>query len=142
MKTSNVENSEWTNVNNDELMVELGIHPPYVAPRDQSVWTKTPYEKKMLRIERRRHKEKIHFHTVPRKSIPVEAKLIVYLKKNKKFPNTVYSTKCMQHDIGDILLSYSAKNSKTGCDECLVTKYEYNGRTYAPNERPFWPCVR
>ena len=133
------ENSSWVDVHDDELMIELGIRPSHATPRDKSVWTKTPYEKRVLRSERGKHKERIHFHSVPRKSIPVKAKLIIYLKKNKKFPYTTYSTECMQHAIENILLNYYSKNRKTGCNECLVTKYVYNGKTYAPNERPFWP---
>ena len=133
------ENSSWVDVHDDELMIELGIRPSHVAPRDKSVWTKTPYEKRVLRLERGKHKERIHFHSVPRKSIPVKAKLIIYLKKNNKFPYTTYSTECMQHEIENILLNYYSKNRKTGYNECLVTKYVYNGKTYAPDERPFWP---
>ena len=75
----------WIDVHDDELMIELGIRPPHAALRDKSVWTKTLYEKRVLRSERCKHKERIHFHSVPRKSIQVRAKLIIYLKKNKKF---------------------------------------------------------
>ena len=139
MKTGNVESPEWVNVHDDELMVELGIRLPNLAPKDPSVWTKTPHEKKMLKSLRRTHKGRIHFYSVPRKSIPVRAKLIVQLKKNKNFPNTTYSTECWQHEIEDILLNYYAKNSKTGYNECLVSKYIYNGKTYVPSESPFWP---
>lgn len=135
------EEDRWVDVHDDELMIELGIRPPHAAPRDKNVWTRTPHEKKVLRSERCKHKERIHFHNVPRKSIPVKARLIIYLKNNKKFPNTTYSTECLQHEIGDILFKYYAKNRKTGYTECLVTKYIYNGKTYAPNERPFWPGV-
>lgn len=132
------QHEDRVNVHDDELMIKLGIRPPHVSPKDMSVWTKTPHEKKVLRSERRKHKETIHFHSVPRKSIPVRANLIIYLKKNKKFPNTTYSTECWQHEIGDILLNYYT-STKSGNSESLVTKYVYNGRTYAPNERPFWP---
>lgn len=138
-KASQREDIQLVNVRDDEQMIELGIRPPHVIPRDKSVWTKTSYEKKSLKIERNKHKERIHFHSVPRKSIPVRAKLIIYLKKNKNFPYTIYSTECMQHEIGDILFNYYLKNHKTGCNECLITKYVYNGKTYDPNERPFWP---
>lgn len=125
-------------VHNDELMIELGIRPPHLIPRDPSVWTKTPREKKLLKSLRKIHKGHIHFHSVPKKSIPVKAKLIIQLKKNKKFPNTTYSTECWQHKIEDILLNYYAKNNKTGHNECLVSKYIYNGQAYSPDERPFW----
>ena len=137
-KAPQSEEDLWVDVHDRELMIELGIHPPYAVPRDPSVWTKTPYEKKVLRLERCKHKERIHFHSVPRKSIPVRAKLIIYLKKNKKFPHTTYSTECWQHEIGDILFRYYQINKKTGVSESLVSKYIYNGKTYSPNERPFW----
>ena len=32
----------WVDVHDDAQMVELGIRPPSLAPRDPSVWTKTP----------------------------------------------------------------------------------------------------
>lgn len=138
-KATQREEDRWVDVHDDELMIELGIRPPHVSPRDSNVWTKTPYEKRILKAERCKHREKIHFNISPRKSIPVRAKLIIYLKSNKKFSNTVYSTECWQHEIGDILSNYYAKNRKTGYNEYLVSKYTYNGKTYSPEERPFWP---
>lgn len=140
-KISQQEEDRRIDVHNDELMVELGIRSPHIIPRDKTVWTKTAYEKRLLRIERCKHKEKIHFHNSPCKSIPVKAKLIIYLKKNKKFFNTTYSTECWQHEIGNILLNYYVDNQKTGHNECLVLKYVYNGKTYDPDKRPFWPGV-
>lgn len=134
LKTSQITENSVINVYDDELMINLGIRPPHIIPRDIEVWAKTSYEKRVLRSERCKHKERIHFHSVPRESIPVRAKLIIYLKKNKKFPNTVYSTECWQHEIGDILLNYIDDKKS----ELLVTKYSYNGKTYKPEERPFW----
>ena len=32
----------WVDVRDDAQMVELGIRPPLLEPRDPSVWTKTP----------------------------------------------------------------------------------------------------
>lgn len=132
------EEDRRVDVHNDKLMVELGIRPPHITPRDKSMWTKTPYERKILRLERHKYKGDFHFHSIPQKNIPVRAKLVIYLKKNKKFPNTTYSTECWQHEIGDILLNYYSKNRKTERNECLVAKYVYNGKTYSPDERPFW----
>ena len=137
-ETFNSSDNYEINVHDDELMIKLGIRPPHLSLRDSSVWTKTPHEKKLLQSERRKHKEKIHFHSVPHKSIPVLAKLIIHLKKNDKFPYTTYSTKCWQHDIPNIISKYYQKD-KTGANVCLVTKYTYNGKTYNPDERPFWP---
>lgn len=128
----------WVDVHDDELMVSLGIRFPLFSHRDESVWSKTPNEKRLLR-QVRDNSEKIHFNIYPRKIIPVKSRLIIYLKKNKKFPNTTYSTKCWQHEVGDILLKYHSHNKNTGKDENLVSKYVYNGKTYCPEQRPFWP---
>ena len=129
----------WVDVHNDALMVELGIRPAMLSPRDKTVWTKTPNERRLLKSLRRSGKGRIHFHSVPEKSIPVRTKLIIQLVKNDKFPKTTYSTECWQHEIKNILLQYYKRNKKTGVNECLVSKYTYNGKTYTPNERPFWP---
>lgn len=128
----------WVDVHDDERMISLGIRLPLFSPRDKSVWSKTPNEKRLLK-QVRTNKEKIHFNISPRKIIPVKSRLIVYLKKNKKFPNTTYSTECWQHEIGDILVKYRSHNKNTGKDENLVSKYVYNGKTYSPEKRPFWP---
>lgn len=127
----------FVNVYDDELMVKLGIRPPMVALRDKSVWTKTQFEQKTLK-SLRRNRRHIHFHTVPEKSIPVRAKLIIYLKKNDKFPKTTYSTMCWQNEINSILLNYYQRNKKSGFNECLILKYSYNGKTYSPEQRPYW----
>lgn len=95
--------------------------------RDPDVWTKTPKEKKALKSLRKLYKKKMYFHIAPPKHIPVYGTLIVQLKKNNKFPNTTYSMKCWQHEIGGILEYYGT-----------VAKYSYNGKTYKPEERPFW----
>lgn len=137
-KAPQSEEDLWVNVYDDTLMVNLGIRPPVLTPRDNSVWTKTPNERRLLKTLRRSDNRKIHFHTVPIKHIPVRAKLIIQLKKNNKFPYTTYSTTCWQHEIGNILLNYYQLNKKTGHNECLVSKYVYNGKTYKYNERPFW----
>lgn len=129
----------WVDVNDDNLMVELGIRYPRLEPKDSTVWTKTPYEKKMLKSLRKTCKDSIHFSTAPLKPIPVQAKLIIQLKKNNSFPKTTYSFKCYQHEIGSILLNFYQTNKKFGGKECLVSKYSFNGKTYAPDERPYWP---
>ena len=129
----------WVDVHDDAQMVELGIRPPSLAPRDPSVWTKTPYEKRILKSLRRIHKGRMHFHSSPIKHIPVRARLIVQLKHNKKFPKSTYSSECNMHEIGSILSKYYQWNKKNKCTECLIVKYSYNGKTYKPWERPFWP---
>ena len=128
----------WVDVHDDALMVELGIHPSPVTPRDPSVWSKSKQEKKILRTLRCAHKGKMHLGTSPRKVIPVRAKLIVQLKKNKLFPHTTYSTICRMHQIGDVRDFFHQWDRQNRTMVSVVAKYTFNGKTYAPNERPFW----
>lgn len=127
----------WIDVHDDALMVNLGIRPPYRSLRDPNVWEKTPKEK--LQLRQARIKKRTHFGIAPRKSIPVRARLIIQLKKNKKFSKTTYSIVCWQHEIDRILAHFYWWNKQTKSAEDLVLKYVYNGRTYLPQERPFWP---
>lgn len=129
MKEENKEKG-WIDINDDDLMVKLGLRLPLLEFRGSS--TKTSQERKALRSVKRMFKKKMHFHMVPQKTIPVQAKLIVYLKKNKKFPHTTYSFNCWMHQIGNIIGLFYNKEIN------LVDKYIYNGKTYGPNERPFW----
>ena len=137
-KATQSEQDLWVNVHNDIEMIDLGIQPPYLTPRDESVWTKTPNERKLLKSLRHSHKGDSHFHSIPVKPIPVKDKIIIQLKKNKKFPKTTYSRECYQHEIDDILSNYYITNKKTGMDESIVLKYSFNGKTYSPDERPYW----
>lgn len=125
------------NIHDDELMVKLGIRPRTLPEKDSSVWTKTSKEKKALRSLRSSHKESMHFGSIPVRSIPVQAKIIVQLKKNDKFPHTTYSKVCSMHKIDDVLNSFTY-TTKKGNTVNVVAKYKYNGKEYAPNERPFW----
>jgi len=129
-------NDGWVDVHDEALMIELGIHPPMAQPRDPSVWTKTNKEKKELARVKRLFKGKMHCGIVPVKRSTCKAKLIVQLKKNKKFPYTTYSIICYQHEIPGILSKYSELNKQTGCMKSLVSKYNYNGRNYQSNELP------
>lgn len=138
IKASQDDRDSWVNVHDDALMIELGIRPPYATPRDPSVWTKSKQEKKILRTLRCAHKGKMHFGTSPRKAIPVRAKLIVQLKKNKQFPYTTYSIICGMHQIGDVLNFFHQWDRQNKMMINVVAKYTFNGKTYAPNERPFW----
>lgn len=135
--TQSVED-RWVDVHDDALMVELGIHPRPATPRDPSVWSKSKQEKKILRTLRCAHKGKMHLGAPSRKVIPVRAKLIVQLKKNKQFPYTTYSTICDMHQIGDILNFFHQWDRQNKTMVSVVAKYTFNGKTYAPNERPFW----
>lgn len=134
------EEDRWIDVHNDDVMREMGFFRPFnQSPRDESVWRKTPNERRLLRNVKRQGKgNDMHFHSAPHKHIPVRAKLIIQLKKNKKYPNTTYSTECFMSDIPDIISQYRVVNPRTNYSESVVAKYSFNGRTYAPNEVPFW----
>lgn len=138
IKAAQGDEDRWVDVHDDALMVELGIHPRPVTPRDPSVWSKSKQEKKILRTLRCVHKGKMHLGTPPRKVIPVRAKLIVQLKKNKRFPYTTYSTICGMHQIGDVLNFFHQWDRQNKMMVSVVAKYTFNGKTYTPNERPFW----
>ncbi|MGM9533064.1 hypothetical protein [Intestinibacter sp.] len=127
---------EPVDVHNDELMVSLGIRVPLYSI-DYSVFEKTDKEKEQLRTERAKHKEDMRTGTKPIPYIPIQAKLVVYLKKNNKFPNSTYSSICMQHEIFN-KLGFFAEITKSGNIRNLVSKYSYNGKMYKSGEYPFW----
>lgn len=136
-KENALNDERWIDVHNDEVMRMNGLWRPYdQSPRDPSVWTKTPTEKKMLK-KYRCTMDDGHFHSVPRKIIRVRAKLIINLYKNNRFDKTTYSTECWQHEIPDILSRYYVVDKKTGYPENVVRKYTWNGKTYGPKELPF-----
>ena len=116
---------ESVNVHDQELMIELGIHPPY---REIYDFNKTLKEKADLLAYK--HKDGRGFYTrgVHKKpySIPVYDKLIIYVKEDG-----TRSINCGQSDIPDIL--YRLKKDKK-----TILKYQWNGRTYQSNEIPFW----
>lgn len=129
----------WVDVHDDAVMRELGYSRFDVAPRDESVWTKTPRERELLKKLRPTWKGlNMHFHTRPRKFIKVPGKLIIQLRKNNVFPKTTYSTKCWQSNIPEILSRYVINNKRLNISESAVLKYTWNGKTYNYNELPFW----
>lgn len=130
----------WIDVHDDDVMREMGLFRPFdLTPRDESVWTKTPQEKRMLKKVRRSCKNKdMHFHDVPKKVKKVRCKLIINLFKNKHFSKTTYSTECWQHEIPTILAKYHVTDRKTGYSKSIVRKYSWNGKTYNPTDLPFW----
>ena len=79
----------------------------------------------------------------PAKSIPIPGTLVVYVKggnfttgkmnpkTNKPIPKNTLSHKCIQSDIPFLLSKYKTEKSQ-------VTKYSWNGKTYAPDCLPFW----
>lgn len=130
--------SNWIDVHDDDLMVKLGLRYSKAIPRDSSIWTKTAKEKK--EIKKARNKQRLSTSIPPMKVIPVYDKIIIYLTKNDKFPNTVYSKKCWQYEIPKVLDMFSIVNSK-GERKSIVSKYFYNGKTYKPREYPYWPYI-
>lgn len=138
IKATQGDEDRWVDVHDDALMIELGIHPRPATPRDPSVWTKSKQDKKILRTLRCNNKGNMHFGITPRRAIPVRAKLIVQLKKNKRFPYTTYSTICGMHQIGDVLNFFRQWDRQNKVMVDIVDKYIFNGKTYRPNERPFW----
>lgn len=134
IKATQNNESSWVDVHDDALMVKLGIFPPIDTPKDLSVWTKSNQEKKILKSVR--CKNKMHFGCPVQKPIPVQDKLIIQLKKNKQFPYTTYSIICYMHQIGNILDFFCQQSNNTKIN--VVAKYTFNGKTYLPNERPFW----
>ena len=130
--------NKWVDVHNDALMISLGIRPPHLSPKDESVWTKSAYERRIVKTCKNSSKEDCHFHSIPNKSIPVFAKITVQLHKNSKFPNSTYSKEIWQHEIPEYLSKFYVTN-KNNVTSCLFDKYTYNGKTYSPEERPYWP---
>lgn len=133
------EKDRWINVHDDNVMREMGFMRPFnQAPRDKSVWQKTPNERRLLRNVKHSEKNRnMHFHTVPTKRATVCAKLIIQLKPNKVFPKSTYSQECLNTRIRDVLGRFQITNPKTEYSQSVVAKYSYNGKTYAPNELPY-----
>ena len=128
----------WIDVHDDAVMREMGFNRFEKTPRDESVWTKTPRERQLLKKIRHTWKGlDLHFHSVPPKRGTVRAKLIVQLKSNDVFPKSTYSFECLNTHISDILGKFKVIDPVTGWSESVVAKYSYNGRTYAPNELPY-----
>lgn len=100
--------------------------------RDPSVWTKTLKEKRILKTQRRIHKHSLKSKTLaPWREIPVYDKIILYLKPGpldkENFKSTI-SFKCGQADIPEIIHNRRKQ----------LVKYYWNGKTYSPDELPFW----
>lgn len=124
------------NVYDDDEMRANGFLRPFnQSPRDESVWTKTPKERRMLKeMKYACRKEDMHFHMAPPKRSTVKAKLIIQLKRNKKFSKTTYSFICLNTAVNEILDKFRTVNPKTGYTTSMIAKYSYNGKQYAPEE--------
>lgn len=128
----------WIDVHNDSVMREMGFTRPLPqAPRDTSVWSKTPNERRLLRNVKHYREKDGHFHSAPPKRSTVRAKLIIQLKANKIFPKSTYSFLCLDTNVEETLGKFRVANQKTGKMISLVTKYSYNGISYGPEERPY-----
>lgn len=134
------EEDRWIDVYDNAVMRKMGfLRPLKQSPRDESVWTRTPHERRILNnVKHYGNYLDMHFHSVPRKRATVFATLIIQLKKNKVFPKSTYSIKCFNNRISDILGQFKIVNPKTKQYESAVAKYSYNGMTYAPNETPYF----
>lgn len=117
-------------INDDAWMVAEGLRAPNVQPRDPSVWTKTAAEREQIRKLKHQKYRLTRGGVGGRKYIPVYLKLIVQVRGWEK---TTYSLKCWQADIPRIIGNFNAGDGKE------VIKYQWNGKTYKPNEVPFWP---
>lgn len=136
-------------VNNDAEMVALGIRPKNLEPRDPSVWTKSRQDKKNAKLVKHHLKHAFEYTKwpAPKRSIPISGKLIVLIKKDKKFSEkqsdrkfiykTTFSHKCNQSDIPELLSKYTTLN-KNNENVSLVVKYKWNGKEYQYGELPFW----
>ena len=114
----------------DAFMVAEHLRQPSVTPRDPSVWSKTPKERKLWKRYRRFPAPSYQW-PAPAKSIPIPGTLVVYVKGGKMNPKNTFSHKCIQSDIPFLLSKYKTEKSQ-------VTKYSWNGKTYAPDCLPFW----
>lgn len=138
IKKQKSQNDSEVNVHDDALMVSLGMRQPLLTPRDKSVWTKTPNERRILKNVKYSSRGGGHFHTIPFKSIPVKSKLIIQLQNNKVYPKSTYSIECLQSDIPNIISKYVVTNKKSGVSKNIVVKYSWNGKSYKPNQIPAW----
>lgn len=134
------EEDRWIDVHDDNVMREMGFARPFLqTSRDKNVWSKTPYERRILRnVKYSYDRSDSHFHSCPAKRGTVRTKLIVQLKSNKVFPKSTYSFICMDTDIEHILSKFRiVVDQQTEQTESVVKKYSFNGRTYQPDERPY-----
>lgn len=133
------EEDRWIDVHDDNVMREMGFNRPFnQTPRDKSVWSKTPNERRLLKIVRHSVKEDMHLHITPLKRSTVCAKLVIQLKPNAEFSKSTYSQECLNTHIGAVLGKFRVTDPKTGYSKSVVAKYSYNGITYAPDEIPYY----
>ena len=131
----------WIDVHDDDVCREMGIIRPFdVTPRDPSVWSKTPNERRILRNMIMMCGGKIkgwHCPAFPQKESTVKAKIVVQLKKNKIFDQTTYSKVVGNREIDNVLSQFVVWNPRTQKNESMVKSYTFNGTQYNANERPW-----
>lgn len=115
-------------IDDDAWMVAEGLRPPTRQPRDPSVWSKTPAEREQVRKLKHLEYRITRGSTGGKRHIPVYLKLIVQVRGLEK---ATFSLKCWQNDIPDVLSRFRSRGGE-------IIKYQWNGRTYQPNEVPFW----
>lgn len=131
----------WIDVHDDDVCREMGIIRPFnQSPRDPSVWSKTPNERRILRNTIAMCGGKIkgwHCPAFPQRESSVRAKMVVQLKKNKVFDKTTYSTTVGNMEIDNVLSQFIVWNPRIQKNESLVKSYTFNGRPYNVTERPW-----
>jgi hypothetical protein len=129
------------NIYDLQEMIALGYRNP-LTPRDQTVWTKTPYEKRLIKQAKHRYKN-YEFATswgFKKPAIPCKAKLIIQIYKNPGFlkkngynkEHLTFSYVCGQSEIPYILSKFMEG------DKSLIRWYKYNDKYYKASELPFY----
>lgn len=114
------------NVHNQAEMIELKLHPQYL---DVPNFSKTKSEKiKLYKLKKQlgRGFTPQRWLSHEKKFIPYYDKLILYVKGEP-----TRSIPCNQADIPEILLNLKLRKRE-------LIKYQWNGRTYQPNDLPFY----
>lgn len=115
------------NPHDQELMIREGIHPNYlILPNfNKTKEEKLEVQKMRLMLGRGFYNQKWSSHSKP--YIPIYGKLIIYAYKEPT--KSIY---CNQADIPEILIKIKRDPNRK------IIKYSWLGKTYQPNEIPFW----
>lgn len=112
------------NVYSDKEMIAAGFFRYADAFGDPAkVFAKTEKERKKWKSINRNARGDWHVPSAYRHYSPTTAKLIIQLKKNKKFPNTTYSKMCNKSFIPEALAKFTTDKGKN-----LVAWYSFNGK--------------
>lgn len=138
----------WIDIHDDALMIGLGLRPDFYQGRSESVWSKTPEERKQL-VQLKARCTTILPQGWPEseKRYPLYADLIVRIRPSNKFQiydkksghnqkKTTFSHKRINVvDIPKILEKYYVWKKDIG-RQSLVIFYIWNGKKYSPGEIP------